>query len=103
MKNSLKKTIETYDFRSMWGWDFPAMAMTAASLDLGTEAIELLLLNAPKNTYTRNGHNAQADRADLPLYLPGNGALLLAVAVMIQYDSFKEGWVVQSENLHPYL
>ena len=103
MKNSLKKTIETYDFRSMWGWDFPAMAMTAASLDLGTEAIELLLLNAPKNTYTRNGHNAQADRADLPLYLPGNGALLLAVAVMIQHDSFKEGWVVQSENLHPYL
>ncbi len=102
MENSLKKTITTYDLLSMWGWDFPAMAMTAASLGLKKEAIDLLLLDAPKNAYTKSGHNVQADRFDLPLYLPGNGALLLALAVMIQHNSFGEGWVVRTESLRPY-
>ena len=40
------------------------------------------LMDKPKNTFAVNGHNSQADREDLPLYLPGNGGLLLAVAMM---------------------
>ena len=37
-------------------------------------------MDAPKNRYLTNGHNHQSGR--LPLYLPGNGGLLTAVAMM---------------------
>ncbi|MBD0280317.1 MAG: hypothetical protein ICV81_20475, partial [Flavisolibacter sp.] len=37
------------------------------------------------NTYLVNGHNYQDDR--LRIYLPGNGGLLLAIAMMVAgYD-----------------
>ncbi len=59
------------------------MAMTAARLGKPELALDLLLMDSPKNTYTSNGHNAQRPKEDLPpLYLPGNGALLLALALM---------------------
>lgn len=45
-------------------------------------AIDILLMDSPKNEYLPNGHNRQGDRADLPLYLPGNGGLLFAIAMM---------------------
>ena len=44
-------------------------------------AIKALLTDTQKNTYLKQGHNFQtSDR--LRLYLPGNGALLTAVAMM---------------------
>ncbi len=39
-------------------------------------------MDSPKNTFLANGHNAQGARKDLPLYLPGNGSLLIAAAMM---------------------
>lgn len=39
-----------------------------------------LLLETAKNRYLPNGHNYQ--RPNLPCYLPGNGGLLYAVALM---------------------
>jgi len=44
-------------------------------------AVDALLMNMPKNTYLPNGHNLQRPTF-LPLYLPGNGGLLMAVAMM---------------------
>ena len=82
MERTLKRVLSDWDISSMWGWDFPMMAMCAARLGLRYEAVDLLLMHTPKNTYLSNGHNAQAERDDLPLYLPGNGGLLLAVAMM---------------------
>ena len=35
-----------------------------------------------KNTYVANGHNYQKLRQDLPVYLPGNGSLLLAAGML---------------------
>jgi hypothetical protein len=56
-------------------------AMTAARLDKPETALQALLFDTQKNTYLKNGHNFQtADR--LRVYLPGNGALLTAVAMM---------------------
>lgn len=46
------------------------------------KAIELLLKESPKNCYVISGNNRQVGRKDLPLYLPGNGSLLLAAAIM---------------------
>ena len=55
-------------------------AMTAARLGEPELAIDALLLDTPKNHYAANGHNYQ--RPNLPLYLPGNGGLLFAIAMM---------------------
>ena len=43
-------------------------------------AIDALLMTTEKNRYLRNGHDWQ--RPNLPCYLPGNGGLLYAVAMM---------------------
>ncbi len=82
MSATLDEVLRHWDFETCWGWDFPAMAMTAARLGRPRDAVDLLLMDTPKNTYCLNGHNAQGKDARLPLYLPGNGALLLAVGMM---------------------
>lgn len=82
MLNTLNKINEEWNFNEVWGWDFPMMAMTAARLGEPELAIKALLMDAPKNEYLPNGHNRQGTRADLPLYLPGNGGLLIAVSMM---------------------
>ena len=43
-------------------------------------AVDALLLDTPKNRYRANGHNHQ--RPGLTIYLPGNGGLLYAAAMM---------------------
>lgn len=49
-------------------------------------------MQTPKNTFLANGHNAQGARRDLPLYLPGNGGLLIAVAAMAAgWDGLRRG------------
>ena len=72
-------------------------------------AIELLLKDTLKNCYLASGNNMQISRPDLPLYLPGNGSLLLAVAAMAagyegcmeKFPGFpKDGqWTVEYENI----
>jgi protein-glucosylgalactosylhydroxylysine glucosidase len=69
-----------WDWPSTWGWDYPMMAMTAARLGRPDRAIDALLMDTPKNVYRANGHNHQ--RPGLTIYLPGNGGLLYAVAMM---------------------
>jgi hypothetical protein len=63
-----------------WGWDYPMLAMCAARLGLPERAVDALLMDAAKNAYRPNGHNHQ--RPGLTIYLPGNGGLLAAVAMM---------------------
>jgi hypothetical protein len=86
------------------------MAFTAARLGRGDWAVDSLLLDQKKNTYLRNGHNFQTNQ--LPLYLPGNGGLLTAVAMMAAgWDGCPPGnapgfpqdgqWVVLHEGLAP--
>ncbi len=78
--NTFRKIAHKWDWASTWGWDYPMLAMCAARLGYREEAVDLLLLDVQKNTYLVNGHNYQDKR--LRLYLPGNGALLTAVAMM---------------------
>lgn len=80
MKKTLEDILQNWDWPSTWGWDYPVMAMTAARLNQPEKAIDALFVKAQKNRYLANGHNYQSDR--LPLYLPGNGGLLTAVAMM---------------------
>lgn len=70
------------------GMGFPMTAMTATRLGLPDKAIDALLMPVQTNTYLNNGHNYQDDR--LTIYLPGNGGLLAAVAIICAgYDGSK--------------
>lgn len=78
VRNSIRKIIENWKFETSWGWDFPMLAMAAENVGESELAIKILKSSAPKNTYLKNGHNPQVPRSDLPVYLPGNGAFVLA-------------------------
>ncbi|MEF3303187.1 glycoside hydrolase family 65 [Paenibacillus sp. GYB003] len=80
MRRTLDRVMECWSWETTWGWDYPMAAMTAARLGDGKRAVELLLMDVTKNTYLPNGHNYQ--RPGLMAYLPGNGGLLTAVAMM---------------------
>jgi hypothetical protein len=80
MKRTLEYVLQTWNWSSTWGWDYPMLAMTAARLNEPEKAVDALFIKSPKNRYLANGHNFQSSR--LPLYLPGNGGLLTAVAMM---------------------
>lgn len=109
----MNKTFETIDkvwhWEHTWGWDFPLEAMTATRLNRPEDAIKALFRNETTNTYLVNGHNYQNQR--LTLYLPGNGGILSAIALMcagydgntIKNPGFpKDGsWNVKWEGLKP--
>ena len=112
MLRTLATVRERWDETSLWGWDFAVMAMTALRLGDPKAALDLLLKDTPKNTFTSGGHNRQPGRSDLPLYLPGNGSLLLACAMMAAgwdgsepHPGFRpeDGWTAQAEGLLPWL
>ncbi len=80
MKNTFNLIWDTWSWEKTWGWDFPMTAMSAARLNLPERAIDALFMKVRTNTYLKNGHNFQDER--LRLYLPGNGGVLTAVAMM---------------------
>ncbi len=79
--NTFDDIRKKWNWPTTWGWDPPVMALAAARLGRPADAVDELLRDTPKNGYLANGHNYQDER--LPLYLPGNGGLLLAVAAML--------------------
>ena len=109
-KKTLDWVMKSWNWMTTWGWDYGMIAMAAARLGDTKTALDALLIDTQKNTYLKNGHNFQtADR--LRLYLPGNGALLTAIAMMCAgWDGNKEGlnpgfpkdgrWNVRWEGLH---
>jgi hypothetical protein len=104
MLNTLQEVWETWEWASAWGWDFPVMAMTAARLGEPTLALDALLRSEDKNRYTPVGHNPQM-RGILPLYLPGNGSVLLAVALLAQNNGAGfdvDGWSARVEGFQPF-
>lgn len=80
MRNTLNEILREWDWESTWGWDYPLVTMTATRLHQPEDAIDALLMDTQKNRYLINGHNYQDQR--LRLYLPGNGGLLAAIALM---------------------
>lgn len=109
MKNTLNWIYDNWNWGKTWGWDYPMVAMDAARLGEPSKAIDALLMNKRTNTYLISGHNYQDSR--LRIYLPGNGGLLTAVAMMCAgWDGNKAKnpgfpkngkWNVQWEGLQP--
>jgi hypothetical protein len=112
MQRTLEAVVATWDWEGkIWGWDYPMLAMTAARLGQRDRAVDFLLKDGPHNHYAPNGHCPQPG-ADLAVYLPANGALLTAVAMMAagwggapsgRAPGFPDdgSWVIAAEGLHP--
>jgi hypothetical protein len=107
---TLDDLLAKWQWSTTWGWDPPVLALAAVRLGRAADAVAELLRDTPKNTYLPNGHNYQDAR--LPLYLPGNGGLLHAVAAMVAgWDGapnrpnpgFPDDgrWHIRSEGLAP--
>ncbi|WP_300725288.1 hypothetical protein [uncultured Bacteroides sp.] len=109
MKNTLHWVWNKWSWNKTWGWDYPMTAMNAARLGEPDKAVGALLMDKRTNTYLVSGHNYQDGR--LRIYLPGNGGLLTAVAMMCAgWDGCdgvnpgfpKDGrWNVRWEGLKP--
>ncbi|MEO8337098.1 MAG: glycoside hydrolase family 65 [bacterium] len=107
MRRTLGRAMTDWQWDDTWGWDYPLVAMTAARLGEGEIAMDALLMDTPKNRYHPNGHNYQ--RPGLTIYLPGNGGLLTATAMMAAgWDGAPQrhapgfpraGWTVRAERL----
>lgn len=110
MRRTLRKVRDSWQWEHTWGWDYPMTAMTAARVGESEIAVDALLMESPKNRYLPNGHNYQ--REGLTIYLPGNGGLLAAVAMMAAgWDGAPDRpapgfprngrWAVRYEGLRP--
>ena len=107
-----RRTVEEvgrrWNWDATWGWDFPWMAMAAARTGDPKLAIEALLNPSPKNNYDERGLCTGGPGP----YLPGNGGLLYAVAMMAagwdgapnqNAPGFPDdgSWTVRWEDLRP--
>ncbi|HYO10131.1 MAG TPA: hypothetical protein VER17_14270 [Tepidisphaeraceae bacterium] len=109
MLRTLRKVQQAWKWDDVWSWDYPFAATTAARLGDPELAVDLLLMKGAMNNVLPNGHFYQ--RENLPLYLPGNGQLLSAVAMMAGgWDGAptgatpgfpKNGWTVRAEGFRP--
>ncbi|MEI7731406.1 MAG: hypothetical protein WCO56_17665 [Verrucomicrobiota bacterium] len=72
------KVWETWNWNRTWGWDCPWMAMAAARVGEPQIALEALLKDSARNQFDQRGVNTGGPCP----YLPGNGGLLYAVAMM---------------------
>lgn len=108
MKQTFDWVWANWNWPDTWGWDYPMLAMTAARLGETGHAVDALLLDTPKNHYALNGHVYQ--REGLTIYLPANGGLLYAAALMAAgWDGAPKrnapgfpddgSWTVRWENL----
>ena len=96
---SLKKVWETWNMNRIWGWDFPWIAMCAARVGEPEMAVEAMLSCGLDEI----GCN---DAGSYP-YLPANGAILFAAAMMAAGRNGEHApgfpddgkWVVRHENI----
>jgi hypothetical protein len=78
---TVRYSIEGWDWGGTWGWDYPLWSFAQMRMGWAPGAVvDMLLRNETKNTYFANGHDYETPT--LPCYLPGNGGLLSAVAMM---------------------
>lgn len=109
MRSTFRWIYDNWNWDKTWGWDYPTTAMCAVRLSMPEQAINSLLMDKRTNTYLPNGHNYQDSR--LRCYIPGNGGLLTAIALMcagwdgcsVENPGFpKDGtWNVRWEGLLP--
>jgi hypothetical protein len=130
MRRTLDAVLKDWNLRQTWGWDWPMLAMTATRLDEPEKAVDFLLWDAKNFNFGVSGMtprvhldqnvaellgNASPDgagyRRAAETYFPSNGALLLAVGLMVAGGSDVQElnpgfppngqWIVRSEGILP--
>jgi hypothetical protein len=129
MRRTLKAVLADWDLRQTWGWDWPMLAMTATRLDEPAMAVNFLLTDAKNfqfgtsgmtprvHVVADTGHHAAGSpdgagyRRAAETYFPSNGALLLAVGLMVSGGQSvyelnpgfppDDQWIVRSEGILP--
>jgi hypothetical protein len=129
MRRTLNAVVSHWDLRQTWGWDWPMLAMTATRLDEPAMAVNFLLTDAKNFQFGTTGMTPRvhvlsddaphaAGSVDGPgyrraaeTYFPSNGALLLAVGLMVSggqsVHELNPGfppdgqWIVHSEGILP--
>jgi hypothetical protein len=129
MRRTLKAVVSDWDLRQTWGWDWPLLAMSATRLDEPQMAVNFLLTDAKNFQFGSSGMTPRvhletdsaahaAGSPDAPgyrraaeTYFPSNGALLLAVGLMVaggqSVHEVNPGfppdgqWIVHSEGITP--
>jgi hypothetical protein len=133
MRRTLDAVMNDWDLRQTWGWDWPMLAMTATRLDEPEKAVDFLLWDAKNFDFGTSGMtprvhldenvaellgSAAPESPDGPgyrraaeTYFPSNGALLLAVGLMVAggegVHELNPGfprngqWIVRSEGILP--
>lgn len=109
MGSTANHVLNCWNLDTAWGWDFALIAMTYTRLGRPEDAVSALMMDARKNRYVTSGNNYQYARRDLPLYLPGNGSLLMALSMMLSgygdkpHSGFPEGgaWRIEHEGIMP--
>ena len=107
MKATADRVFSRWNFKKVWGWDWPMLAMCAARLQNPSKAIDLLLTSEPAFQFDDAG---LATGGPFP-YFPSNGGLLYTVAMLAAgWDGAPAGvaapgfpsdgsWVVKAEGL----
>ena len=106
-RRTLRRVCEKWNFDRTWGWDFPMLAMAAARSGDPQRAVDFLLHSSGGFQFDVHG---LATGGPFP-YLPSNGALLTAVAMMAGGWDGSEGeapgfphdgrWRVRAEGFNP--
>lgn len=78
MRRTAEKVFTGWQFNHTWGWDYPMLAMCAARLGEAEKAMDFLLTASTQFDFSDVG---LAKGGPYP-YMPSNGGLLYAVALM---------------------
>lgn len=109
MSETLNWMLDNWSWETASGQDYAMAAMTATRLGAPEKALEALFMDSPTNRFLANGQNPQDEK--MTTYVPGNGGLLAAVALMcagwdgceVENPGFpKDGsWKVKWEGITP--
>ncbi|KAH8590680.1 Six-hairpin glycosidase-like protein [Bisporella sp. PMI_857] len=103
-KNTATRIAEKWNFKNLFGWDFPMLAMNAVRLQDAETAVKYLL--DPNWEFDDVGMPIGGPRVPTP-YFPSSGGLLLAAAMMAggwdgsEGPHFPADWVVNAEGFEP--
>lgn len=109
LEKTFDKILSTWNFKRIWGWDFPMLAMTAARLGRPELAVDLLL----HDNYIFDEHGLAYGEGSPYPYFPSNGGLLTAIAMMAEgWDGSGDvtapgfpkdsSWKIKYENFHKF-
>ncbi|KAH8684544.1 Six-hairpin glycosidase-like protein [Tricladium varicosporioides] len=107
LQGTAEKVSQVWDFKNLFGWDFPMLAMNAARMGDSEKAVKYLL--DPEWNFDDIGMPVGGPRVATP-YFPSSGGLLWAVGMMgggwdgaNEVKRWPNGWTVECEGFRSAL